>query len=56
MRNLTCTYGNDPVTGLDDSEMGEERMLELVEHVLKSSSQEVALQVGFLEMVPRDNC
>ncbi|KAK4049403.1 Nucleolar GTP-binding protein 1 [Microbotryomycetes sp. JL201] len=44
LRNLTCTYGDDAVTGLDESEMGEEKMLRLVEHALQSTSQEIALQ------------
>lgn len=30
LRNITCTYGNDPFTGLGPSEMGEQRMLWLL--------------------------
>ncbi|KAM0792869.1 hypothetical protein ACM66B_002632 [Microbotryomycetes sp. NB124-2] len=44
LRNLTCTFGDDAVTGLDDAEMGEDKMLGLVEHALQSDSQEIVLQ------------
>lgn len=46
LRNLTCTYGNDPVTGLAPSEMGETRMLDILESKLESPHLQIVLQVG----------
>lgn len=48
LRNITCTSEDDePVTGL--LEMGEERMLALLEESLQSKSDRIALQVSLLE-------
>ena len=43
LRNVTCTVNDDPICGL--REMGEERMLSLLENGLVSKSTKVVMQV-----------
>lgn len=52
LRNITITYGkDDPITGLSHSEMGEQRLMALLEGSVVSPSNAVALQVSPARLV-----